>query len=108
MRRPVPPPRWYRNIANVPSGARCFETIRYSPSGAHAGELMICGRSLVVPSVETAFGSDPSAFAIHRFSTPLRSERKATCLPSGEKRGWLSNDIPPTMRRASPPLAGTT
>jgi hypothetical protein len=76
------------------------------PSGVHAGDTMICGRSLVRPSLLTARGFDPSASAIHKFSTPLRSLRKAIVLPSGDHVGWLSNDKPPMMRVASPPPTG--
>ena len=78
----------------------------YWPSGVHAGDTMICGRSLVLVSLLTAFGLDPSALAIHRFSTPVRSVRKAIVLPSGDHVGWLSNDSPPMMRVASPPPTG--
>jgi hypothetical protein len=55
----------------------------------------------------TARGFDPSAFAIHRFSTPLRSETNAIVLLSGENFGWLSNDMPPAMRVAVPPSIGS-
>src|SRR5687768_477538 len=95
------------NNQNVPgSGGRDFETTRYWPSGVHVGDTMICGRSLVRRSLLTARGLEPSASAIHRFSTPLRSLRKANVLPSGEYTGWLSNDRPPMMRAALPPSIG--
>jgi hypothetical protein len=95
------------NNQNVPgSGARAFDTTTYSPSGVHAGDAMICGRSLVRPSLLTARGLVPSALASHRFSTPVRSLRKAIVLPSGENVGCDSNDRPPTMRVAWPPEDG--
>ncbi len=90
---------------NVPgSGGRDFDTTRYWPSGVHAGETMICGRSSVRLSRLTGRGFEPSALAIHRFSTPVRSLRNAIVAPSGDQVGWLSNAIPPTMRVAVPPL----
>ncbi len=95
------------NRPNVPgSGGRDFDTTMYWPSGVQAGDTMICGRSLVLPSLLTARGFDPSAFAIQRFSTPVRSVRKAMVPPSGDHVGWLSNDSPPMMRVASPPAMG--
>ena len=95
------------NKPKVPgSGGRDFDTMMYWPSGVHAGDTMICGRSLVLPSLLTARGLPPSALAIQRFSTPLRSLRKAMVRPSGDHVGWLSNDSPPTMRVASPPAIG--
>ena len=95
------------NSPNVPgSGGRDFDTTMYSPSGVQAGETMICGRSLVLPSLLTALAPEPSALATHRFSIPVRSVRKAMLLPSGDHVGWLSNDRPPMMRMASPPAAG--
>ena len=96
------------NSQNVPgSGGRDFETTMYWPSGVQAGDTMICGRSLVRPSLLTARGFEPSALAIHRFSTPVRSLRNAMVLPSGDQVGWLSNDRPPMMRVASPPPIGS-
>src|SRR5262245_54254473 len=104
MRTPEPPSRWYMNNQNVPgSGGRDFETMMYCPSGVQEGDTMICGRSLVRPSLLTALGLEPSALAIQRFSTPLRSLRNAMVFPSGEYTGWLSNDRPPMMRVAAPP-----
>ena len=95
------------NSQNVPgSGARDFETTMYWPSGVHSGDTMICGPALVLPSLLTARGLLPSALAIHRFSTPVRSVRKAMVRPSGDHVGWLSNDSPPMMREASPPPIG--
>src|SRR5687767_10961595 len=95
------------NSQNVPgSGGRDFETTMKLPSGVQVGDTMICGRSLVRPSLLTARGFDPSASAIHRFSTPVRSVRKAMVLPSGDHVGWLSNDSPPMIRFASPPEMG--
>ena len=88
------------------SGGRDFDTRRYCPSGVQLGETMSCGRSRVGPSSVTARGSLPSAFAIQRFSTPLRSLRNAISLPSGEKTGWLSNEMPPMIRVAAPPVIG--
>ena len=67
---------------------------------------MICGRFVFV-SLLTARGFEPSALATQRFSTPVRSVRKAMLLPSGDQVGWLSNDRPPMMRVASPPLMGS-
>ena len=85
IRMPLPPSRWYMNSQNVPgSGARDFETTTYWPSGVHDGDTMICGRSRVSPSLLIARGLPPSASAIQRFSTPVRSLRKAMCRPSGE------------------------
>ena len=93
---------------NVPgSGGRDFDTTRYWPSGVHAGETMICGRSSVRLSRLTGRGFEPSALAIHRFSTPVRSLRNAIDAPSGDQVGWLSNAIPPTMRVAVPPPIGS-
>jgi hypothetical protein len=91
----------------VRSGGRSFETIRYAPSGVHDGESMSCGPPWVGRSLLTSRGFDPSRSAIHRFSTPLRSLRNAIVLPSGENFGWLSNDMPPMMRRGTPPSIGS-
>ena len=88
------------------SGGRDFETRRYCPSAVQLGETMSCGRSRVGPSFVTARGSLPSAFAIQRFSTPVRSLRKAISLPSGENTGWLSKEMPPMIRVAVPPAIG--
>src|SRR5580765_6482077 len=107
MRTPVPPSLAYRNTPKVGSGGRDLDTSRYCPSCSHEGDSMYCGRSLVGRSLVTARGFDPSGSAIHRFSTPLRSLRNAIVLPSGENFGWLSNDMPPTMRRAAPPSIGS-
>src|SRR5262245_3467016 len=52
-------------------------------------------------------GAVPSGFESHRFSAPLRSLMKTRLLPSGEKRGWLSKDRPPTIRLAWPPAIGS-
>ena len=79
----------------------------YSPSAVQAGELIACGAPLVRPSFVTGRGFSPSASASQRFSTPLRSLRKARVAPSGEKRGWLSNDMSPIIRVASPPATGS-
>src|SRR5216683_7955906 len=88
IRTPPPPSRWYMSSQNVPgSGGRDLDTTMYWPSGVHAGEVMIWGRSRVRPSLLTARGLDPSAFAIHTFSTPVRSLRNAIVFPSGENTG---------------------
>ena len=42
----------------------------------------------------------PSMLTTHRLSLPERSEMKAMLLPSGEKRGMQSHDVPLVMRRA--------
>jgi hypothetical protein len=44
---------------------------------------------------------------IQTFSPPSRSERKAIHFPSGEKRGWLSNGMPPEISLAWPPSTGS-
>src|SRR6266481_4956818 len=101
MRIPVPPSLW--NIQTecvlIPSPVR--ETRMYWLSGVHDGETYSKLRPLVM-----AFALDPSGSAIQTFSAPLRSEMKAIFFPSGENFGWLSNDIPPTIRFASPPVSG--
>src|SRR6059036_3043513 len=107
MRMPVPPSLSYKNTPKVGSGGRDFEASRYCPSAVHDGDSMYSGRSCVGRSLVTARGFDPSAFAIHRFSTPLRSLRNAIDLPSGENFGWLSNDIPPAILDALPPSIGS-
>src|SRR5262245_60570647 len=84
MRMPVPPALSYRNTPNVVSGGRDFDARRYWPSAVQDGDSMYSGRSCVGLSLVTARGFDPSAFAIHRFSTPLRSLRNAMVFPSGE------------------------
>src|SRR5262249_33227069 len=107
MRTPVPPFLSYRNTPWVRSGGWRFETSRYSPSAVHEGEHISSGLSFVGRSFVTGRGFDPSASAIHKFSTPLRSLRNATVLPSGENFGWLSNDMPPMIRFAAPPSIGS-
>src|SRR5579872_1565399 len=103
MRMPVPPFLSYMNTRSVRSGGRCLETRMYWPSAVHDGEAISSGESWVGRSFETGRGSLPSALAIQRFSTPLRSLKNAIVFPSGENFGWLSNDIPPTIRFAAPP-----
>ncbi|HST21277.1 MAG TPA: hypothetical protein VLR90_09190 [Blastocatellia bacterium] len=73
----------------------------YCPSAVHEGE-----RNIVLRAFVNALGSAPSTFEIQMFSAPLRSLRKAIFFPSGENFGWLSNERPPMIRLASPPLAG--
>src|SRR6266850_7936848 len=107
MRMPVPPSLSYKNTPKVGSGGRDFETSTYWPSAVHDGDSMYSGRSCVGLSLVTARGLDPSAFAIHTFSTPLRSLRNATVFPSGENFGWLSNDMPPAILDALPPSIGS-
>src|SRR5262249_13524432 len=103
IRIPLPPFRSYRNTPCVGSGGRCLETSRYWPSAVHEGDAIDSGAACVGRSFETGRGFVPSALAIHRFSTPLRSLRNAIVFPSGENFGWLSNDMPPTIRFAVPP-----
>src|SRR6266849_619331 len=95
---PEPPWMLYIQISCVhrPSGLR--DTRTYSPSGVQAGEMKSPCLSLL-----SCFGSDPSAFAIHRLSAPSRSPVKAISLPSGEKTVWLSNGRPLVIRLAWPP-----
>ena len=49
---------------------------------------------------------EPSVFMIQILSPPPRSEVKAICRPSGEKRGCTSNGRPLAIRVARPPAIG--
>src|SRR5262245_14023505 len=98
---PVPPSTWYIQISRGPMPKWVFETWMYFPLGAQLGEA----KSLLA-SLDTCFTPVPSACMIQMFSLPSRSEMKAIHCPSGENRGWLSNEMPPSMSLALPPSIG--
>src|SRR3954452_5556810 len=97
---PVPPSLLYIHKV-LGLSVVAFETTINCPSGAQSGDTY----ELSEPSV-TAFAWLPSTFIVQTFSEPLRSLRNTRRLPSGEKRGWLSNAIPPLISFASPPDEG--
>ena len=68
----------------------------YLPSGVQLGEV-----KPVFSSVVKALGSEPSGFEIHRLSAPARSLTYTIFLPSGENRGWLSNESPESLDLSS-------
>src|SRR5258706_1527880 len=98
---PEPPWMLYIQISWVPKPSGLRDTSTYSPSGVQAGEMKSPCLSLL-----SCFGSDPSAFAIHRLSETSRSLVKAIILPSGQNTGWLSNGSPLVIRLAWPPWTG--
>src|SRR5258705_1862504 len=98
---PDPPFTSYIQISRAvpyPFGFR-RETKIYRPSRVQVGEVNMVSTSLV-----SRFAPDPSAREIQTLSAPERSLTYAICLPSGEKRGWLSNENPEVMGIAFPPL----
>src|SRR5580704_15617385 len=101
IRIPVPPFLSYIHNENAPMRPSALDAIVYWPSAGQEGEQKDWLRPVV-----SALGLVPSALAIHTFSAPPRSLKKAIIFPSGENLGWLSNDIPPTIRLASPPATG--
>ena len=75
----------------------------YWPSGVQYGLL-----SRRKSSFDTWVAPLPSAFMRQRLLPPPRSEVKAISLPSGEKRGWMSQAGPLVRRLAWPPAAGSS
>ena len=73
----------------------------YWPSADQMGEAKLMRSDLVMMR-----GLLPSALEIQMFLEPLRSLMKASCLPSGEKRGCWSQPVPLVMRVAWPPAIG--
>ena len=57
-------------------------------------------------SREICFAFFPSRSIVQMFVAPLRSLAKAISLPSGLKRGYMSNAGPVVMRVAVPPSSG--
>ena len=77
----------------------------FTPAGA--GQQVTVGVTVDQAVVEVSAAYELVASAKAMFSAPLRSLRKTMVLPSGENFGWLSKDIPPTIRLASPPAIGS-
>src|SRR5215471_9076566 len=98
---PVPPSRLYIQSSDVPIDSPALEAMTYCPSEVQEGEVYALLRPVV-----SGLGFEPSRSASQMFSAPERSLRNSIFLPSGENRGWLSNDNPPMMRLASPPVIG--
>ncbi len=80
---------------------KCFRAAIYWPSGDQVGPFSSSKFSRVI---WRRFW--PLASITQMLSPPPRSEVKAICRPSGEKRGWLSNGRPSAMRVARPPVIG--
>ena len=95
----------YIHSSTVPrellSVSRRLVTI-HSPSGDHAGELVVWSASRL-----TGRGREPSASMTHTFSVPPRSVVKAMRLPSGDQRACMSYAMPEVKRFARPPAIGS-
>ena len=86
---------------------KCLRPTMYSPSGDHAGALSRRKSSLVIGLASPV--ARPSAKGrTQMLSPPPRSLVKASHLPSGEKRGCMSQAIPEVSATASPPAIGRT
>src|ERR1700761_5672030 len=73
----------FAGIAKIPSGASAFGFALYAmyfPSGDHEGSLT----SAHSASVVSCTGFDPSALAVQTSSGPVRFDRNAVRVPSGE------------------------
>ena len=103
------PDAWYIHISPAPSERRlvkCLRATMLCPSRVHVGWLRRRKLSLV-----TWRGWEPSTFITQILSPPLppspvRSETKAICVPSGLKAGCMSHAGPPATHEASPPAKG--
>jgi hypothetical protein len=102
--RPSAPLAWNIQISPEPSERSATKWRRakmYWPSGDHDG-LFTHQRF----SCDTGFAFLPSGSIVQMFHSPSRSLVKAMRLPSGLKRGCMSNMDPLVMRVAVPPAAG--
>ena len=90
----VPNPSWFRvKTIDDPSGDHAYDRWPRPHDGSPCSSA----------SSTRGFASLPSAAATQRFSHPVSSDRYASRVPSGEKRGCCTlTPAPPATTRASP------